>query len=162
MLHYSIGVQLAWEISSYEASNKKSPLIEVDHIMLGILSLEKIEEDLRKKPKIDFNNFLFEKNKLYKTLENYAINIDFFRRSLRNILPLGTGLPVDNIFHRSTECKNLFNASIQFSNNYITINGLFLAIIGWNKSQTRNLLLKDNVDIEKLKTDILFSFYKNN
>lgn len=42
MVNYSIGVCLAWEISSYEAANKKASFIEIDHIMLGILSLDKM------------------------------------------------------------------------------------------------------------------------
>ncbi len=35
MNNYSTAVQLAWQISCYEAANKKLPFIEVDHIMLG-------------------------------------------------------------------------------------------------------------------------------
>ena len=65
MLHYSIGVRLAWEISSYEASNKKSSLIEIDHIMLGILSLDKIISNLKNLTEYDLKNFLNEKDKLY-------------------------------------------------------------------------------------------------
>lgn len=44
---YSLGVRMAWEISSYEAANKKSRTIEVDHIMLGILSLNKFQKHIK-------------------------------------------------------------------------------------------------------------------
>ncbi len=65
MVNYSIGVRLAWEISSYEAANKKAPFIEIDHIMLGILSLDKILSNIKSLAENDLDSFLYEKDKLY-------------------------------------------------------------------------------------------------
>ncbi len=162
MLHYSIGVRLAWEISSYEASNKKSSLIEIDHIMLGILSLDKIISNLKNLTEYDLKNFLNEKDKLYSQLVEYQINITTFRRKLRQLIPFGDGLPLNSVFHRSQDCKQMFSSSRQFATNYITINHLFISIIGIENSYSRNLLLAMKVDLEKIKTALLFSFYKNN
>ena len=162
MFIYSIGVQLAWKISKYEALNKKSSFIEVDHIMLGILSLNKVIETLKNLPDIEYKNFHYEKEKLYSTLQNYDLNITPMRRNLRKALPEGDGLPSDNIYHRSRDCKQLFISAAQLANNYLTINHLFLTIIGWETSRARTILIKEKVDIDKLKSDIMFSFYKKN
>lgn len=162
MVHYSIGVRLAWEISSYEASNKKSSFIEIDHIMLGILSLDKILSNLKGLTGNDLDNFLYEKDKLYSKLVEYQINITTFRRKLRQFIPFGGGVPTDNVFHRSQECKKMFSSCSQFATSYITINHLFISIIGIENSYSRNLLLAKKVDLDKIKTVLLFSFYKNN
>jgi|GEM_PF-2574627 len=162
MVNYSIGVRLAWEISSYEAANKKASFIEIDHIMLGILSLDKILSNLKNIAETDLDSFIYEKDKLYTKLVVNQINITTFRRKLRQLIPFGEGVPSDGIFHRSLECKRMFAASSQFATNYITINHLFTAIIGIEGSYSRNLLAAKKIDVEKLKTDLLFSFYKNN
>ena len=162
MVNYSIGVRLAWEISSYEAAIKKASFIEVDHIMLGILSLDKILSNIKNIAENDLDSFLYEKDKLYSKLIDYQINITSFRRKLRQLIPFGEGVPSDGIFHRSHECKQMFAASSQFATNYITINHLFTSIIGKEGSYSRNLLAAKKIDVEKLKTDLLFSFYKNN
>ncbi|MEX2409841.1 MAG: Clp protease N-terminal domain-containing protein [Candidatus Paceibacterota bacterium] len=162
MLKYSIGVRLSWEISSYEASNKQASFIEIDHIMLGILSLDKISSNLKNLAETDLDNFLYEKDKLYTILLKYNIRVTSFRRKLRQLIPFGEEVPTDNVFHRSQECKKMFSSSSQFAANYITINHLFISIIGIENSYSRNLLLAMKVDLEKIKTDLLFSFYKNN
>jgi ATP-dependent Clp protease ATP-binding subunit ClpC len=162
MVNYSIGVRLAWEISSYEAVNKKASFIEIDHIMLGILSLDKILSNIKSLSENDLDNFLYEKDNLYSKLVQTQINITSFRRQLRQLIPFGEGMPTDGIFHRSHECKQMFAASAQFATNYITINHLFTSIIGIEDSYSRNLLVAKKIDVEKLKTDLLFSFYKNN
>jgi ATP-dependent Clp protease ATP-binding subunit ClpC len=162
MIHFSIGVQLAWEISSYEAANKRSSCIENDHIMLGILSLDKIAEKINNRKDINFEDFNYEKEKLYTTLITHQLNITSLRRHLRKAIPEGKGVPPDNIFHRSEECKQMFNSSSRLANNYIRINHLFISIIGLETSYTRDILIAENTDINKLKTDLLFSQYMKN
>lgn len=162
MVQLSIGVQLAWEISNYEAANKKSPFIQVDHIMLGILSLDKIAGKLKERPGHSLEDFNYEKQKLYSTLAGHNLDITSFRRSLRKALPNGDGLPPDNVFHRSEECKQVFNFSSQLANNYVRIHHLFITIVGLETSYSRNLLISDKTDIDKLKTDLLFSQYMKN
>ncbi len=162
MTSFSIGVKLAWEIGGYEASNKKTPLIEVDHVMLGILSLEKISDILDRFQEKDLKNLLLEKDMLYSNLVNYGIDITLFRRQLRSSMSLGNGIPSNNVFHRSPECKQMFTNSSRFATRYITINHLFTTIIGMETAYSRNLLIDLRVDLEKLKNDLLFSFYKNN
>lgn len=160
MVNYSIGVRLAWEISSYEAANKKSPHIEVDHIMLGILSLDKIQDNF--KLKSEFEQLTYEKDKLYNTLKTFNINTTLTRRKLRELLPCGVGLPVDNVFHRSNDCKKIFRDASLLANNFLSINNLFQTIITWELSYMRTLLIAENVDIDKLKAEIMFSFYRKN
>lgn len=162
MIHFSIGVQLAWEVSNYEAANKNSSFIEVDHIMLGILSLDKVAAKVKERPGLSLEDFNYEREKLYSTLAVHNLNITSLRRSLRKVLPNGNGLPSDNVFHRSDECKQMFSSSSQLANNYIRINHLFITIIGLETSYSRNLLISGKTDIDKLKTDLLFSQYMKN
>ncbi|MET2984075.1 Clp protease N-terminal domain-containing protein [Aureibaculum conchae] len=159
---YSVGVKLAWEISSYEAANKKSSTIEIDHIMLGILSLDKFQKHIKLESKRDREKLNFEKDSLYHMLTSFNLNIKTLRRKLRDILPNGNGLPSNNIFHRSEDCKNMFAEAICFANNHLSLKYLFLAIILKNSSYFRTMLIDKNVDINKLKSKIMFSFYKNN
>ncbi len=162
MINYSVGVKIAWEISSYEASNKKSSNIEIDHIMLGILSLDKFQKHIKVQSDIDRDKLIYEKESLYNTLNSFNLNIITIRRKLREMLPDGNGLSSDNIFHRSEDCKKMFAEADCFANNYLTTKHLFLAIIVRESSYSRNLLIADKIDIDQLKSKIMFSFYKNN
>ena len=162
MLDYSVGVKIAWKISSYEAANKKSSYIEVDHIMLGILSLDKIQKNIKLQSNIDNESLNYEKEKLYTTLISFNININALRRNLREILPNGISLPSDGIMHRSEDCKKMFDEAACIGNNFLKINHLFITILGWETSFARKLLVSEKVDIEKLKSEILFSLYRNN
>lgn len=161
-MHYSVGVQIAWKIGSYEAANKKSSFIEIDHIMLGILSLDKFQKHIKVESEIDYSKLNYEKESLYNSLNSFNLDINTIRRKLREILPNGNGLPSNNIFHRSKDCKNMFAEADRFSNSYLTIKHLFRQIISMETSYFRNLLIADKIDIDQLKSEIMFSFYKNN
>lgn len=130
--------------------------------MLGILSLDKIVSNLNGLSVIDLNNFIYEKDRLYRKMVENNIEITAFRRKLRQLIPFGDGLPSDNVFHRSRECKQMFTSSAKFATNYISINHLFTSIIGIESSNSMKLLQAHSVDLEKLKTSLLFSFYKKN
>jgi len=161
-MYYSIGVTIAWKISCYEAANKKSQYIEVDHIMLGILSLDKFQDYIKGLSDIDRYKFAYEKDNLYTNLNSFNIDIIKTRRKLREMIPNGNGAPPDNIFHRSTDCKKMFVEADRFANNYLTVKHLFREILNWESSFFRNLLIVDKIDIDQLKSEIMFSFYKNN
>ncbi len=159
---YSVGVKVAWEISSYEAANKESTTIEIDHIMLGILSLNKFQKHIKLQANIDQEKLNSEKDRLYNTLNSFNLDIITLRRKLRDILPKGNGLPLDNIFHRSEDCKKVFAEAACFANNHLSIKYLFLAIILRNSSYFRTILIDQKIDINKLKSKVMFSYYKNN
>jgi ATP-dependent Clp protease ATP-binding subunit ClpC len=162
MVNYSIGARLAWEISSYEAANKSAQYIEADHIMLGILSLDKIQNNFSPKTQIEIDQFIYEKELLYNTLNSLNINITLVRRKLRNSLPNGERLPANYVFHRSEECKKMFTNAAFLSNNIISINRLFLSILKMDNSQVRILLKSEKVDIERLETELLFTIIQKN
>lgn len=61
MVNHSIGVRLAWEISCYEAANKKASFIEIDHLMLGILSLYNILSNHKNITESDLISFIYER-----------------------------------------------------------------------------------------------------
>lgn len=61
MINYSIGARLAWEISSCEDANKKATFIEIDHLMLGILSLDKTLSNLKNIAESDLDSYKYER-----------------------------------------------------------------------------------------------------
>jgi ATP-dependent Clp protease ATP-binding subunit ClpC len=162
MIQYSLGVQVAWQIGSYEASYNKSPEIEIDHIMLGILSLEKIHDISKLQPEVNYGSLIDEKERLYNILKSNNIEITVFRRKLRLMLPPGNSVHVENILHRSEDCKKIFSIAACIGNNLIKVNHLFITILNSETSYARILLIRDRIDIEKLKTEIMFSAYRNN
>ncbi|MGM0582680.1 MAG: Clp protease N-terminal domain-containing protein [Bacteroidota bacterium] len=162
MLQYSIGARLAWEISSYEASNKDSTFIEIDHIMIGILSMEKILNQIRLNSEQEYEQLNIEKEKLYKILYSFKLDTLTLRRKLRDMIPKGDGKPKDMIFHRSSSCKKMFDDATSLANNYITIKHLFVAIINRESSYFHRLLTDLNVNIDGLRSEIMFSFYTQN
>ena len=162
MAQYSIGVQVAWQVGGYEAANKKSTEIEVDHIMLGILSLDKIQDLTENQSKKNLEGLIKEKETLYAILISNNIEITTTRRKLRLMLPEGITQHVDSVLHRSEECKKMFNEAACIGNNFLKISHLFITILGWQTSIARNLFISENIDIERLKSEIMFSFYRKN
>jgi len=162
MVQYSSGVGLAWEIAAYEAKNKNCSLIEIDHIIIGILSLEKVLGQIRLKSEAQYNSVFNEKENLYKVFLSFKMNPVIIRRELRKILPVGEGLPSSNIYHRSQSCKDVFIAASNISSQITTVKYLFLAILNNRSSYLNNTLQTEGIDIESLKTELLTSEYKRN
>lgn len=162
MIQYSLGVRLAWEIGSNEAKNKNSALIEIDHIIIGILSLEKILDQVRLKSEEEYKALFNEKESLYKVLFSFKLDSTSIRRKLRKMLPVGNGLPSDNVYHRSNSCKEVFNSASNYSSQIITIKYLFLSVLNNQVSYLSQLLVSEGIEIDKLKTELMFSEYKRN
>jgi hypothetical protein len=162
MVNYSIGVRLAWEIASYEARNKNCTLIEIDHIIIGIFSLEKVMDQIRSKSELQYKSLFNEKENLYKVFYSFSFDPVIIRRKLRNILPTGEGLPSGKIYHRSKNCKDVFNIASSICSHILTIKYLFLAILNNRSSYLHSILLDEGINIENLKTEIFSSEYKRN
>jgi len=161
-INYSIGVQLAWKIAGHEATIKKSPFIEVDHIMLGILSLNKIQTPFWVPSGADREQLNYERNKLRELLEAFRLDINVLRRRLRKFIPDGEGVFSRDIFHRSEDCKKMFSEAECLANHFLTVNHLFITILRREKSSIRVLLTNEGVDTEKFKAEIMSSFCRNN
>ena len=162
IINYSIGVRLAWEMAGHEAAIKKSPFIEVDHITLGILSLDKIQPPFKVRSGADREQLNHERNKLRELLEAFGLDINALRRKLRKFIPDGEGLLSRDIFHRSEDCKKMFSEAGCLANRFLTVNHLFIAILRREKSFTTALLTNEGVDTEKFKAEIMSSFCRNN
>jgi len=162
MNSYSVGVMLALEIGCYEAASKNSAFIEVDHIMLGILSLDKVIKGPINAENIDVMELINETERLYKRLTLGDQNIVLLRRTLRRIIPEGDGIPRSGIFHRSNDCKSMFNAAICLSNNLLTINHLFFIISKWKTSYIKRLLAENEICVNEFDAELLFHRYSYN
>ncbi|MEN6454187.1 MAG: Clp protease N-terminal domain-containing protein [Prolixibacteraceae bacterium] len=162
IINYSIGVRLSWEIAGHEAAIKKSPFIEVDHIMLGILSLDKILPPFKVRLGADMEQLNYEKKKLRELLDAFGLDINALRIKLRRFVRDGKGVFSRDIFHRSEDCKKMFSEAECLANHFLTVNHLFITILRREKSSIRVLLTNEGVDTEKFKTEIMSSFCRNN
>ena len=162
MIQHSLGVRLSWEIASCEAKNKNSSFIETGHMAIGILSIEKVLDQIRLRSEAEYKSVFIEKEDLYKVLFSFKLNPVIIRRELRKMLPAGKGLPSDTIYHRSAACKELFNEASNFSTHVLKIKHLFVAVLNKRDSYLYRLLLSEGIEIDKLKTELMFSEYKRN
>lgn len=156
-MHFSMGVKIAMQISRFEAVNKNTPFIEIDHIMLGILSLEKIQSLIRFYSEQNYELLCAETDELFRILYANNLNPTLLRRRLRISLPTGNCMPADNVYRRSESCKEMFNHALGLANNRLTIKYLFLAIVNNSSSLFLKILERLNVDIEFVRSEIMFS-----
>ncbi len=162
MQNFSIGVLLAWEIGCYEAAHNNSRYIETDHIMLGILSIEKVLSNPALLFNCDLDDIIDESDNLFQLLISDNLNITALRRELRNILPQGQGAPYSGIFHRSIECKKMFLVADCIAGGYPTINHLFYSICASRNSYSHKMLAACRIDINNYINNILLPFSRIN
>jgi ATP-dependent Clp protease ATP-binding subunit ClpC len=152
MLELSPGLYLAWKIAALEASEKRSDSIEVIHIMIGLLSFDKIPDN--KSDEQGYKTFILEKNLFYQILTHHHFDITQTRRMLRNLVVQGSADYPDNVIHRSEECKNLFMQVGKTSGNLINSLDFFSAAINIPGAVISQVLLKNNIDIDSLTKDL--------
>jgi ATP-dependent Clp protease ATP-binding subunit ClpC len=135
MKNTSIGVSIAWQIAAEEASAAKYEFIETSHILIGVLSIEKLLT--ARNPKImDNTAFSIVESEWQKTstiFTNLNIDIVEFRRKLRIILGNKNHTSQEAVIHRSNACKAVFvKAGLIALTENIGLNDLLTAIFEVN------------------------------
>ena len=110
MKNLSFAASAAWQISAQEAAAGKHPLIEPDHLLLGICSLEKIQmsgaaNDL---DPLSQKALQAETAAVEDVLGAFELDPTSLRRSLRQRLGKGNARSAEKIVHRSPPCKQMF------------------------------------------------------
>jgi len=132
MKSLSPSVGIAWRIAAHEAVGSGYRCIEKEHLLIGIVSIEKIIADGPGQAGFDQNAWqdLKAEHSLFKrVLRSYGIDQTKLRRMIRQKLGNGGYKHTERTIHRSEECKVVFaNAAVMPDTKLITTMHLAAAI----------------------------------
>lgn len=114
MKDLSIGSSFTWQIAANEAAAGKYQFIEKEHILIGILSIEKLlmlsPEKVGLKPQ-DLQTLKLEYDFIAALLRKRKIDATQLRRQLRKKMGNGNYEHAEEVIHRSKICKGIFKRS---------------------------------------------------
>ena len=131
MKNLSIGSALAWQIAALEAGAAHHQYIDKEHVLIGILSLEKkIKYDLEKSGVEAAQEIQVEYRSLLDLLGGFGIDPAKLRRDIRQRMGKGNYRHIEKTIHRSEACKKVFERANELATNSKEITCLhFLAAI---------------------------------
>lgn len=160
MKKLSPAADMAWRIAVYEAAASGYKFIEKEHLLIGIVSIEKVIADGPEQAGLDQNawqNLKAEHSLLKKVLRSYGIDQTKLRRIIRKKLGNGGYKHTEKTIHRSDECKVVFAKADAFPNlKLITTLDLTAAIAGNPGEILRAIFAELGVDSKAL-LDILLT-----
>lgn len=107
----SIAADMAWRIAAHEAAGSGYRFLEKEHLLIGIVSIEKVIADGPEQAGIEqaaWDNLKAEYSALRKVLRSQGIDQTKLRRTIRRKLGNGGYKHTEDTIHRSEECKALF------------------------------------------------------
>jgi ATP-dependent Clp protease ATP-binding subunit ClpC len=130
-LKISAGASKAWDIAAEEAARSKGRFIEKEHLLIGILSLDKAIEDAGPDPA---KTIKAEMGAVQNVLEGACDRTDAamtIRRAIRNSFGPAAREPDRRMVHRSEDCKSIFRraGALSYSKGEITCLHLLAAIL---------------------------------
>ncbi|MDP3296398.1 MAG: AAA family ATPase [Thermodesulfovibrionia bacterium] len=160
MKNLSIGATIAWQIAAYEAAESGYRYIENWHLLIGILSLEKVISDGPEKSGIDQNAWQELKAEhlvFKKILRAFGIEQTRMRRSIRKNSGKGNYKHSEKTIHRSEECKAIFKRADTLSGSSAKITTLHIAAaIMENPGDTlKSIFSEIGIDLKELKDNFL-------
>ena len=111
MLDLTAGASYAWQCSADEASRLRASLIEREHLLIGLCSLEKATLSGSITPD-RLREIKTEQATIVHLFQRVKIDVQRFRRVLRSRLSVGTAVYSDNVIHRSTEAQKVFESAM--------------------------------------------------
>jgi ATP-dependent Clp protease ATP-binding subunit ClpC len=134
MTNLSVGADMAWRISAHEAAASGYKFIEKEHLLVGIVSIEKVIADGSDQACYDQNawqDLKAEHSILKRVLRSHGIDQTKLRRLIRKKLDNGGYKHTERTIHRSEECKAVFvDAAVMPETKLITTLHLAAAIAG--------------------------------
>lgn len=107
MKKLSFAASAAWKISAQEAAAGEYAFIEVDHLLLGIVSLEKIGA-VRDLDPLSQKSLHEETVAVEEVLGAFELDSTSLRHSVRQRLGKGSGRSAEKAIHRSPACRRVF------------------------------------------------------
>lgn len=134
MINLSPGADMAWRIAAHEAAASEYRFIEKEHLLIGIVSLEKVIADGPEQAVLDqkaWQELKEEHSLLKRILRSHGIDQTKLRRTVRRKLGHGGYKHTEKTIHRSEECRALFAKAVAFPDvKLITTLHLVAAIAG--------------------------------
>lgn len=114
MRKLSFAASAAWQMSALEATAEEYPLIEVDHLLMGVLSLEKVGT-VDGVDAVSQAALREETVAVKEVLGACGIDSVSLRRSVRQKLGKGAGRSAEKAVHRSPVCKQVFEHAYELT-----------------------------------------------
>ena len=114
MPQFSTTIQIIWKIAALEADEAGHELIEKEHVMLGLCSLDKVLSSsswMKSLEESDQNTVEMEAALVSQTFAKIGLDPVKCRRLLRNMMG-AKKTTSQQIIHRSAECKQYFQSAI--------------------------------------------------
>ncbi len=109
--------RLAWQIAAAEAAMAGHPLIEREHLLIGLCSLHKTMGFVRfvKAESFPMDEIRIEADRVEEILSTMGISSATLRRGVRSRLRPGHARHTDQVVHRSDACKEIFRRGDEIS-----------------------------------------------
>ena len=106
----SFAASAAWQLSAQEAAAGKQALIEAEHLLCGICSLEKIQDNgaTNDLDPLTRKGLQAETAAVDDILSAFELDPTSLRRSIRQKMGRGNAQRTEKIVHRSPACKQIF------------------------------------------------------
>jgi ATP-dependent Clp protease ATP-binding subunit ClpC len=117
MKELSFAASAAWQLSALEAAAGRQPLIEAEHLLIGICSLEKIDLSVAQNnlDPLSQESLQAETAAVEEVLGEFEIDPTSLRRSVRQKLGIGNAQHEENMVHRSPACKRVFRRASELA-----------------------------------------------
>jgi ATP-dependent Clp protease ATP-binding subunit ClpC len=113
----SAAARLAWQIAAAEAAMAGHPLIEREHLLIGLCSLQKTMGFVRfvRTESLPMEEIRTEADQVEGILSTMGISSATLRRGVRSRFRPGHARHTDQVVHRSDACKEIFRRGKEIS-----------------------------------------------
>jgi ATP-dependent Clp protease ATP-binding subunit ClpC len=156
MVSLTFGASLAWQIASIEAHEARDQFIEKEHLFIGVCSLEKVlaNGEIGLEPAIR-HGLDAENSDLEASFRELELSSTVLRRRIRQLMGKGMYERIENIIHRSEECKKIFSDSENLAGSEISTLHLLATILEKPGPVIEDVLTDYGVNASELRDNVL-------
>jgi ATP-dependent Clp protease ATP-binding subunit ClpC len=151
--------RMAWEIGAAEAARARHPMIEREHLLIGLCSLLKVLEYLRytRIESLPVDAIREEGAAIERALLSQGISSVALRRGVRSRLRPGNAVHADAVVHRSDECKAIFRRAAELvpEGRDVAASHLLVAVLEAAGPKIGAVLAGSGAAAERLRRELL-------
>ncbi|MGE3913227.1 MAG: AAA family ATPase, partial [Chloroflexota bacterium] len=114
MAEMTVGAELAWRIAAIEAQRARAAHLGVEHMLIGLLSLEKALEPSAGLEPAQRLAVQQEQEQIAQILAGLSLDATTLRRALRRNMPFGHGRPSGSV-SRDAACQAIFTRASELA-----------------------------------------------
>src|SRR4051794_11603276 len=107
MPELTVAADLAWRIAALEAQRGRASAISLDHLLVGLLSLDKLLEPSAGLSRYKHEAVQAERDTLTRALDGLGLDLAAARRAIRRSIPAGLGAAALAL-QRDSACRLAF------------------------------------------------------